>query len=136
MPLLTTTQLTNARIAELGQNIASHLAAAARAANEQTATAMALSDADLSDWLNAQGAELDALFAAHAELGQAINTASEVAVSTLSASGINAPAGIVDIRPVSEKLAAQNRQIQVVDGIFSVTTLPPETPQDLTGDQI
>ena len=75
MPLLATTQLVNARIAELGQKIAAHLTAAANAVNQQAQTVMSLSDADLAEWLNEQCEEAETLFAAHAALGAAINGA-------------------------------------------------------------
>jgi hypothetical protein len=121
--LLTPLQKTNATIAALGQTIASHLAAAANAANQQAATALAMSDDDLTEWI--QTMDTASLFAAHEALGSAINTAASAAHDTLAESGIDAPLGAVDTRSVPEKLAAQRREIQIIDGLPVVITLPP-----------
>jgi hypothetical protein len=127
MPLLTTTTLTNATIADLGRTIASHLAAAANAANKQAAAALALSDSELTEWLRSMPVE--ELFTAHAIIGSGINSASQAAYETLTSSGISAPLGIVDMRSVADKLAAQGREIQIIDGIPTVVTLPPPEPE-------
>ncbi len=132
MPLLATTQLVNARIAELGQKIAAHLTAAANAVNQQAQTVMSLSDADLAEWLNEQCEEAETLFAAHAALGAAINGASHVVVTTLAASNISAPSASVDVRPVPEKLAEHRREIITTDGVFAVVTHPAPKPEPAT----
>lgn len=130
-----TTHRITSDIDGLAQQVANHLASAAVLTNKMTERVLALSDADLAAWLNSQG-DPTPLFTAHGQLGEAINAAAQVATDTLNQWGLEPTIPTVDVRSVPQKLAAQNRQIQVVDGIFSVTTLPPETPQDLTGDQI
>ena len=129
MPLLTTTTKTNARIAELGSNIAAHLAAAATAANAIVASVLALDDTELADWLNAQGNELETLLGAHSQLGAAINGASGIASGILEASGLTAPTATVDLRSVAEKLAAQNRAIELTDSGWIVKPLPKPEPE-------
>lgn len=126
MPLLTTTTKTNARIAELGSNIAAHLAACATAANAIVASVLALDDTELADWLNAQGDELETLLGAHSQLGEAINAAATVAQAVLE-NAVSIPA--VDTRSVPEKLAAA-RRVLAFDGAFTVTTLPPEPAEE------
>ena len=135
MPLLTTTTKTNARIAELGSNIAAHLAACATAANAIVASVLALDDTELADWLNAQGDELETLLGAHSQLGEAINGASGIAFGILEASGLTAPIATVDLRSVTEKLAAQHRAIELTDSGWIVKPLPkpePEPEQPIT----
>ncbi len=130
MPLLTTTEKTNARIAELGQNVAAHLSAAATACNRMVAESLALSDADLTAWLNSRSAqEVTALFSAHGLLGVCVNDAQETCNAMLQESGLDASSVQVDIRPVPEKLAAMSRSITVVDGNYVVTTNPPPEPE-------
>ena len=129
MPLLTTTTKTNARIAELGSNIAAHLAAAATAANAIVANVLALDDVQLADWLNAQGDELETLLGAHSQLGEAINNASGIASGILDASGLTTPATTVDLRSVTEKLAAQHRAIELTDSGWIVKPLPKPEPE-------
>ena len=129
MPLLTTTQQVNATIADLGRTIASHLAAAAQAANKQAAAVLALSNDDLASWLNEQGADAEALFAAHAMIGASINIAAAVAHGTLSASGIDAPLGPVDVRPVSDQLLSQNRKIVITESGATIADIPQPEPE-------
>jgi hypothetical protein len=129
MPLLTTIQKTNAEIAALGQSIASHLAAAANAANKQAQAVLALSSADLADWLNHQGDDLETLLTAHSVLGEAINTASATAHGIMETSGIIVPLGTVDIRPVPEKLEDQNREIVMTEQGANVIDIPQPEPE-------
>jgi hypothetical protein len=125
MPLLTQNQRLNAQLADEARDIAAHLSAAAVKANNMVGIMLALSDADLTDWLNSQPPqETLALFGAHGQLGEAVNGAITIAGAVLSASGLPAPAASVDIRSVAEKLAAQGRVLDFTDGVFTVSTPP------------
>jgi hypothetical protein len=91
-------------------------------------TAMiALTDDQLTAWLNSQPREdVEALLAAHGQLGDAINAAATVAQAVLNESGMSANIPPVDVRSVAEKLAAQRRILSIDNGAFTVTTLPLE----------
>jgi hypothetical protein len=128
MPLLTTTTLTNATIADLGRTIASHLAAAANAANRQAAAVLALSNDDLAAWINEQGEDAETLFEAHATLGTHINAASNLAYDIMAASDIPVPLGVVDLRSVPEKLASQWREIVLTENGATVVDIPQPEP--------
>ena len=126
--LLTPPQKANAEIASLGQTIAAHLAAAASAANRQAAAVLALSTPQLTEWLRT--GDHDTLFEAHAALGVAINTAAATAAAVMASTEITVPCGSVDVRPVSEKLADQQRGIRLDgDGQIEAYDLPAPEPQ-------
>jgi hypothetical protein len=126
MSLLSPTENINAALAEDAKNCALHLASAAVTANRMVSTIMRLDDAALSAWLNSRPPESTmAIFAAHGELGTALNHAITTAAAVLTGSGLPAPTESVDIRSVAEKLAAANRTLAFEDGIWSVETLPP-----------
>lgn len=130
MPLLTTHQRINAGLAEDARNIAAHLAAAAHKANGMVQTMLDLDDAALTNWLNSQAPqETLGLFAAHGQLGEALNAALTVAHAVLESSGLTAPETSVDIRSVAEKLASKGRVLGFDNGVFSVTTPPPADPE-------
>lgn len=127
MPLLTQNQRLNATLADDARNIAAHLAAAINRANGMVTTMLSLSDADLTAWLNSQQpADTLALFGAHGQLGTALNGAITVAGAVLVSSGLPAPDAVVDVRSVADKLASQGRVLGFADGVFSVTTPPPQ----------
>ncbi len=131
MSLLPPSQLTNAQIAQSAQQCASHISSAAVLAGQMTSAALRLDDEQITAWLNSRPPqETQELFAAHNALGQAINAAADVAAAALAASGIPANIQRVDVRPVTEKLADQRRVLAFEDGVFSVTTLPPEPEPD------
>jgi hypothetical protein len=126
MSLLTPTEQINAALADDAKNCALHLASAAVTANRMVTTIMRLDDAALTSWLNSRPPEATmAIFAAHGELGTALNHAITTAAEVLTGSGIPAPTESVDIRSVAEKLATANRTLAFEDGIWSVETLPP-----------
>lgn len=126
MPLLTQNQRLNAALADDAHNIAAHLSAAATRANGMVTTMLVLDDAALTDWLNSSpSVEVDELFDAHQQLGNAINTAATVSVAVLAASGISAPVTVIDVRSMADKLAAHGRTLSFVDGVFAVTTPAP-----------
>jgi len=92
---------------------------------------LALDDAALTEWLNSRTPqETEEIFGAHKLLGDAINGAAQVASAVLAASGIAVHIPAVDTRSVAEKLAAAGRVFEFEDGVFTVTTLPPEPVEE------
>ena len=91
---------------------------------------LALSNEDLFEFANEQGPDgMDELTMLHAEHGAAISELSQAAAATLADSGVTWPASVVDVRPLSEKLAEQGRTLTFVDGVFAVVAIPqPEPP--------
>lgn len=120
-----TTHRITADIDADAQSIANHLASAAVLTNKMTERVLALSDADLTAWLNSQG-DPTPLFAAHGQLGEAINAAAQVATGTLNQWGLEPTIPTVDVRSVSQKLAAQNRAIVVDSSGWQVVPIPPQ----------
>lgn len=124
MPLITQQQKIDVDLLEDSRNLASHLNAAASLANKQVSKFLSLSDTELTDWLNSKGpADVNEIFAAHAELGSSLNTASTIAHTILASSGYGTAPVQVDIRPIGDKLLAQHRTITYIDGVFNVNTV-------------
>ncbi len=127
MPLLTPIQSINAALAADARACASHLANASILTNRMVSAMLALDDAALTEWLNSQPPQdTTALFAAHGMLGEAINSAAQIAQSVLIESGVSVNIPQVDVRSVAEKLASNRRVLSFENGVFGVTTLPPE----------
>jgi L-fucose isomerase-like protein len=127
MPLLTPLQTINARLADDARQCANHIASASAIANRMVAAMLSLDDEQLTAWLNSQPREdVEALLAAHGQLGEAINAAATVAQAVLNESGMSANIPPVDVRSVAEKLADQRRVLTYANGAFTVTALPPE----------
>jgi hypothetical protein len=122
-----TTHRITADIDAAAQSIAAHLAACAALANRMHQIPLAADDATLTAWLNQQApADTQALFAAHGQLGEIINAASQIAAGVLSQWGITPNISAVDVRSVPEKLADQRRTLDLTESGFVVTTLSPE----------
>lgn len=122
MPTLSNAQRSAALIESAASEFENYLSCAAIVANRMVSILTDLSDADLTEYLNSQPQEkLFADFADHLTCGDAVN----IAVSKAAALIGKSPQATVDIRPFSEKLAAQNRTVSYVDGVWSVTTNPP-----------
>jgi hypothetical protein len=86
---------------------------------------LALQNDSLTEWLNSKPMdEISALFADHLAVGNAINSAMSTIGAQLIASGTVVPYDPVDVRSFQDKLAAQGRQIQIIDGAFVVSVLP------------
>ena len=119
MSLLTPTETVTARIAADAVALAAHLRNAIHIANRITGHALDLPTAELNAWLNARPLEQRyEEFTAHGFTGDALNDA---AVNSESATGVpNGSLGRVDVRSVAEKLAAQGRTLEVIDGAFVV----------------
>ena len=133
MPLLTTTQLANARIAELGQNIAAHLSAAASQCNRMVGETLQLGDADLTEWLQSRPPEETLqLLGAHGQLGETLNAAAAIATAILSESGLPSNIPPVDVRSAVEKLADQGRVLDMQ--ALTVSTPPKPQPEPITED--
>lgn len=112
------------------QSLAGNYNAAATHLNAIVRDLLALPDADLAAFCNEQGpVGLNELTTLHAEHGAAITELSETASATLASSGITWLASSVDIRPLSEKLAEQGREMVFVDGAFIVQVLPQVEPE-------
>jgi hypothetical protein len=93
------------------------------------AVVLSLNDQALSDWLNSQPMQdVHALFADHASVGTAINTALATITSQLAASGTSMRYEPVDVRPMQVKLADQGRKVEVIDGGFVVSPIITEEP--------
>ena len=112
------------------QNLAGNYNACATHLNAIVQDVLAMSDADLAAFANEQGPDgMDELTMLHAEHGAAISELSQAAAATLADSGVTWPASVVDVRPLSEKLAEQGRTLTFVDGVFAVVAIPqPEPP--------
>jgi hypothetical protein len=115
-----------ARVQQLAGNYnasASHLNAIVR-------DVLALDDTDLAEFANEQGPDgLNELTTLHLMHGETITELSADAAATLADSGVLWPASIVDVRPLSEKLAEQGRELTFSDGVFSVVQLPETEPE-------
>ena len=127
MSLLTPTESVTARIAADAGALASHLRNAISLANRITGHALDLPTAQLNEWLNARPIEQRmAEFAAHDDTGDALNTAA--ASSEDATDAADGSLGRVDVRSVADKLAAQNRTLDIIDGVFVVADIPQPEP--------
>ena len=112
------------------QHLAGNYNAAGTHLNAIVRDLLALDDADLAAFANEQGvAGLNELTTLHAEHGAAITELSAAAATTLADSGLMWPASIVDVRPLSEKLAEQGREMTFADGVFAVVQIPRPEPE-------
>jgi hypothetical protein len=128
MSLLTPTESVTARIAASAQQLASHLQSAIVLANRITGHALDLPTPELNEWLNARPLEQRfAEFTSHGETGDALNEAA--ASSEFATGAAEGSLGRVDTRSVAEKLAVQNRELEIIDGAFVVTDLPAPHPE-------
>ena len=128
MSLLTPTETVTARIAADAGALASHLRNAIVLANRIVDHALDLPTAELNEWLNARPLEQRLTeFTSHEEIGGSLNFA---ASSSEDATGLAySSLGRVDIRSVADKLAAQGRTLEIVDGAFVVADLPQPEPE-------
>ena len=126
MPLIQSpSQAAAASILARVQHLAGNYNACASHLNAITNDLLALNDTDLAAFANEQGpAGLNELTTLHAEHGAAISELSQAAADLLAASGTIWPASVVDVRPLSEKLAEQGREMTFADGVFAVSQLP------------
>lgn len=126
MPLIQTpSQAAAASILSRVQHLAGNYNACATHLNAITNDLLALDDADLAVFANEQGpAGLNELTTLHAEHGAAITELSAAAAATLADSGVLWPASTVDVRPLSDKLTEQGREMTFADGVFAVSQLP------------
>lgn len=128
MPLLTPTETVTARIAADAEQLAAHVQNAVVLANRIASSTLGLPTPDLNDWLNARPIQqrLDE-FASHGGLGDALNDASNLA--EMATGRTEGSLGRVDTRTVQDKLAAQNRRLDIVDGAFVVADIPQPEPE-------
>ena len=126
MPLIPSKSATAAAsILSRVQHLAGNYNAAASHLNAITNDLLALGNDDLTAFCNEQGPDgLNELTTLHAEHGASITELSAAASEMLADSSILWPASLVDVRPLSEKLAEQGREMTFVDGVFAVTTIP------------
>lgn len=109
------------------QSVFAHLTSAAHLMNRIAAIPLGADDSTITAWLNAQTPdEINAMFSAHAALGEAVNTSLQVAAAVLSQWGVTPSITLVDTRSVADKLADQRRVLSITEAGFLVTTLPPE----------
>jgi hypothetical protein len=133
MSLLTPTETVTARIAADAEQLAAYVQNAVALANRIASSTLSLPTPELNDWLNARPLQqrLDE-FASHGATGEALNAAAESSEqATGKATGV---LGRVDVRSVQEKLATQNRELEIIDGAFVVTELPFPEPEQPTPD--
>ena len=128
MPLLQSqATLAASQIIDYIINARSHYTAAASHLNNMTSTIIGLSNDNLAALGNNLGpAEMESLTTAHKQQGEALNSLIQGINTILTESGISSSGVIVDVRPLSEKLAAQRREIVLTDGVFQVLDFPPE----------
>lgn len=119
MAILTTNEQISATLERKASELAAYVAAAVHTMNGMANGLLALDDATLTAWLQANADKLAQMFDAHAANGEMINQlVAGVGQQTAIASDL------VDVRPVTDKLAAIRR---VIDWqTLTVTTLPPE----------
>ena len=128
MSLLTPTESVTARIAADAGALAAHLRNAIVLANRITGHALDLPTEQLNEWLNARPLEQRmAEFSSHGDMGDALNDAAMV--SEIATGVPDGSLGRVDTRSVGEKLAVQNRELEIIDGAFVVTDLPAPQPE-------
>lgn len=127
MSLLTPTESVTARIVADAGALASHLRNAIHLANRITGHALDLPTAELNEWLNARPLEQRyEEFSSHGDMGDALNDAAMV--SEIATGAPDGSLGRVDIRSVLDKLAAQGRTLDIVDGAFVVADIPVPEP--------
>ena len=89
--------------------------------NSMTAYLLGLSDEELESWLNSQTPEnLASLLAVHGRCGERINQILAETALQLQDSGQQTTHTDADVRPFQDKLAAQGRGYEYVDGSFVV----------------
>lgn len=92
--------------------------------NSMTTYLLALSNAELENWLNSQTPEnLASLLAVHGRCGGRVNEILAETALQLQDSGQPSSYAEADVRPFGQKLAAQGRQIEIVDGKFVVSNI-------------
>jgi len=127
MSLLTLTESVTARIAADAGALASHLRNAITLANRITGHALDLPTAELNEWLNARPLEQRmAEFTSHGITGDSLNTAAARSEDAMDAA--DGSLGRVDVRSVADKLLAQNRTLDIIDGAFVVADPPQPEP--------
>lgn len=106
------------------QHLAGNYQAAASHLNAIVRDVLALDDADLAAFCNDLGPQgLNDLTSLHLLHGTSITQLSQEAIDILDDSGVAWPAAAVDIRPLSDKLAEQGRELRLADGVFSVAPI-------------
>ena len=127
MSLLTPTESVTARIDADAGALASHLRNAIVLANRIVDHALDLPTDQLNEWLNARPLEQRLTeFTSHEETGGSLNEAATTC--ELVVGGPDGSIGRVDVRSVADKLAAQGRILDIVDGAFVVTDIPQPEP--------
>jgi hypothetical protein len=126
MPLIPPAQITSVDLLARTQAAFSFLVTAASQMNQMSSDLLALDNAKLTDWLNSQTmADISKLFEAHAVSGAAVNQALATTSIQLSDSGVPSAYVPVDVRSFQDKLAAQGRKVESVDGKFIVSDVLP-----------
>ena len=123
-------QLTSSRILDSIVTAQSHLSAAVYQLNQINRTILDLNDSDLADFGNHLGFEdMQNLSGLHAVYGGNLNDLVAGLDGVLDSASYPLSGHSVDIRPLAEKLAEQNRKIEVSDaGAFSVVQIPLPEP--------
>ena len=110
----------------LTRKIHSHATAIAHQSNALAKLLLAMSNPDLSAWLQANAEKLGVMFARHEKVGTATNTLLETTAAQLE---IETPE-LVNVLSFADKLAERGRVLDMVT--LTVTTLPPEQQPEPT----
>jgi hypothetical protein len=132
MSFLTKTENTTASLAASINKIAGNLSVAIKSANTLALELLALSNADLCEWLNSKPIETRmSEFASHGLIGQRLNDTAEQLEKFSSM-----PLGRVDTRSFHEKLASQKRELTITESGFSITDYPALEPEPINEELI
>lgn len=122
--LLTPDQLTSAELLDATRSSFGLLNTSAAQANRMVSILLDLDNAGLESWLNSQPMpDVFALFEAHKASGESLNASLVIIAKLVKDSGLPAEYTEVDVRPFQEKLAAQKRQVEIIDGKFVVSNI-------------
>ena len=131
MPLIQSpSQAAAASILSRVQNLAGNYNACATHLNAIVHDVLALDDADLAAFCNDLGLQgLNDLTSLHLLHGSSITQLSQEAADILDDSSVSWAPSSVDVRPLSEKLSAQGREVIFADGLFSIAPIPQPDPE-------
>ena len=130
MPLIQSkSELVAGKILDSVVNIQSHFTVAVNQLNEITRTILDLNNDELAHFGNFLGAtDMESLSELHLQQGSALNSLIAGLGGILTGAGLSSHTQTVDTRSLNDKLAAQNRKIVLIDGVFFVENIPLPEP--------
>ena len=131
MPLIQSkSELVAGKILDSVVNIQSHFTVAVNQLNEITRTILDLNNDELAHFGNFLGAtDMESLSELHLQQGSALNSLIAGLNTILSGMGLNESPRMADVRSLNDKLAAQHRKIELIDGVFTVQDIPQPEPE-------